>query len=298
MFCKKCGTEQKEGQKFCPKCGEPYLVAKDTPIQNGDEDGGEKAKDSLAGKAEELSQKGKVFIEEKVQPQIKEKVEEFKKIDWEEKRKESIKIAQSFFSDKAKMRKATIWIAMISVLWFFIFRGGFSASWYWWLFAIAFVVGAFYKLETKDEADAIKKARLTLILATFLGVVLVYQNPNSGALGGIDSDIDYKASDSQEEETLMRMAEIRGEIKNILPKVEALYNAHQNYMLNGGRGSLQSSSPAWGKWQDCNSRINDLWDEYIRLAQRLDDNEEIIEEARESKRKMNQAFTDMFVPRY
>ena len=296
MYCKKCGTEQKEGQKFCPKCGEPYIVAKDAPTQKGNEDGVEKAKDSLAGKAEELSQKGKVFIEEKLQPQIKEKVEEFKKIDWEEKRKESVKIAQSFFSDKGKMRKATIWIAIISVLWFFIFRGGFSASWYWWLFAIAFIVGAFYKLETKDEADAIKKARLTLILAAFLGVVLVYQSPNSGAFGGVDSDIDYKASDSQEEETLMRMTEIRGEIKNILPKVEALYNAHQNFMLRGG--GLQSASPAWGKWQDCQSRINDLWDEYIRLAQRLDNNEDIIEEARESKRKMNQAFHDMFVPRF
>ncbi|SEN38888.1 zinc-ribbon domain-containing protein [Prevotella sp. ne3005] len=24
MYCKKCGTEQKENQKFCPKCGTPY----------------------------------------------------------------------------------------------------------------------------------------------------------------------------------------------------------------------------------------------------------------------------------
>ena len=25
MYCKKCGTEQKEGQQFCPKCGEPFI---------------------------------------------------------------------------------------------------------------------------------------------------------------------------------------------------------------------------------------------------------------------------------
>lgn len=25
MYCKKCGTEQKEGQKFCPNCGTPYI---------------------------------------------------------------------------------------------------------------------------------------------------------------------------------------------------------------------------------------------------------------------------------
>lgn len=26
MYCKKCGTEQKDGQKFCPKCGETFVV--------------------------------------------------------------------------------------------------------------------------------------------------------------------------------------------------------------------------------------------------------------------------------
>lgn len=26
MYCKKCGTEQKSGQKFCPKCGTPFVV--------------------------------------------------------------------------------------------------------------------------------------------------------------------------------------------------------------------------------------------------------------------------------
>lgn len=25
MYCKKCGTEQKDGQKFCHKCGEPFV---------------------------------------------------------------------------------------------------------------------------------------------------------------------------------------------------------------------------------------------------------------------------------
>ncbi len=25
MFCKKCGTEQRDGHKYCPKCGTPYI---------------------------------------------------------------------------------------------------------------------------------------------------------------------------------------------------------------------------------------------------------------------------------
>lgn len=295
MFCKKCGTEQKEGQKFCPKCGEPFIVANDTPNQNKEGEGVKAAMDGLVEKAGELSQKGKSFFENKVQPLIKEKVDEFKKTDWEEKKKELLKTAQAFFSDKEKMRKVTIWIAIISVLCFFIFRGGFRASWYWWLFAIAFIVGAFYKLEAKDEADAIKKARWTLILAAFLGGVLLFQNSSRGALGGVDSSIDYNASNSQEEETLMKMARIRGEISSILPTVEALYNAHQRYMASGG---VYAASPAWGRWQDCKNQIDNLWDKYIRLAKNLDDSEDVIEEARDSKRKMDKAFRDMFEPHY
>ena len=31
MYCKKCGTEQKEGQKFCPKCGEPFIEVNEKP---------------------------------------------------------------------------------------------------------------------------------------------------------------------------------------------------------------------------------------------------------------------------
>lgn len=30
MYCRKCGTEQKEGQKFCPNCGTPFLEGSGT----------------------------------------------------------------------------------------------------------------------------------------------------------------------------------------------------------------------------------------------------------------------------
>ena len=32
MYCKKCGTEQKPGQKFCLKCGTLYMVVDDNDV--------------------------------------------------------------------------------------------------------------------------------------------------------------------------------------------------------------------------------------------------------------------------
>jgi len=110
-------------------------------------------------------------------------------------------------------------------------------------------------------------------------------------MSGISDDVDIEASSDKDMEILTKMSQIRGEIKSILPTVDALYQAHQQHLA---RGFQYASSPAWGKWQDCNKRIDDLWNEYIRLAQQLDDNDDIIEEARESKRKMDKAFMDMF----
>ena len=41
-----------------------------------------------------------------------------------------------------------------------------------------------------------------------------------------------------------------------------------------------------------------LWDEYIGLARQLDDSENLIQDAKERKRKMDKAFDEMFVPHY
>ncbi len=317
MYCKKCGTEQKDGQKFCPKCGEPFLDENGKPYLKGIRKDVQDAKEKLTSKAGELTQQGKKLVEEKkgvltskvdeltqqskklvdekVQPHLNEKIDELKRTDWEGKKNESIKAMEGFFSNTNKLRMATIGVAIIAVLWFFIFNHGFSASWTWWLFAVAFVVAAFYKVEAKDENDALKKARWSLGLAVILGLVLVFHSPNSSALGRMDDEINYKASNSHDEEILLKMSRIYGEINSVLPQVDALYNVHQQFVSQGGNANF---SPAWGKWQDCQNRIMKLWDEYIGLARQLDDSDDIIEDAKERKRKMNKAFNEMFVPHY
>lgn len=295
MYCKKCGTEQREGQKFCPKCGEPFLDENGNPYMKGFLKDMKDAKDKLTSKVDELTQQGKKLVDEKVQPHLNEKIDELKKVDWEEKKNESVKTIEGFFSNTNKLRKATIGIAIVAVLWFFIFNHGFSASWTWWLFAVAFVVAALYKVETKDELDALKKARWSFGLAVILGLAFVFHSPRSSAFGGMDNEINYKASNSHDEEILLKMSKIYGEINSILPQVESLYNVHQQHIARGGNPNF---SPAWGKWQDCRNRIMKLWDEYISLARQLDDSEDIIKDARERKMKQDKDFENMFVPHY
>lgn len=58
MYCKKCGTEQKGGQKFCPKCGEPFLDENGKPYMKGLRKEVHDVKDKLASKTEELTQMG------------------------------------------------------------------------------------------------------------------------------------------------------------------------------------------------------------------------------------------------
>ena len=297
IVCHKCGTELQKGDKFCYNCGEPVNnVNWHQPRYN--QSGSQYESSKVVSKAEELIQQSKKYINEKVQPQFDEKINELKKVDWEDKKKESVTFIKEFFSNTKKLKTATICIAMIAVLWFFMFNHGFSASWTWWLLALAFVVLAFYKVETKDEADALKKARWTFGFAIILGLIFLFNSPNNSSSFddfGDDSSIDYKAKNDDDMRVLSEMAKIYGEIKNTLPQVEQLYNAHRQHMANG---LPQTTSPAWGKWQDLYHKINRLWDDYIRLAGQLDDSENLIEEAREKKRIMNKAFDDMFVPQY
>lgn len=97
MYCKKCGTERKDGHKFCPKCGEPYFDENGQPYLKGFRKDIKDAKDRMTSKVDELTQQGKKLVEEKVQPQFNEKIEEFRKTDWNEKKHEAISYVKGLY---------------------------------------------------------------------------------------------------------------------------------------------------------------------------------------------------------
>lgn len=188
-ICSQCGTEIPKGGAFCPNCGNPSHI--ENGHQGYDFSGLKEAKDKYVSKAEELIQQSKKYINEKVQPQFDERVKEFKSVDWEEKKKESVSSLKGFFSNKDKLHKATIWIAVISVLWFFIINDGFSASWMWWIMPIMVVGAAFCKV--KSIKDARKMFAATLFFSLCF---IVYSPSDKGALGISDEEL-YKNSSIQ-----------------------------------------------------------------------------------------------------
>ena len=90
MYCKKCGTEQKEGQKFCPKCGEPFI---------------EENEKSHADEFKKYAQNA---------------VDEFKKIDWNEKKEKTSSFIKEFINNPNKISLATKVVACLFALCFFV----------------------------------------------------------------------------------------------------------------------------------------------------------------------------------
>ena len=178
MYCKNCGTEQKEGQKFCPKCGEPFIVANDTPNQNKEGEGVKTTMDGLVEKAGELSQKGKSFFEDKVQPQIKEKVEEFKKIDWNEKKEQATSFVKEFINNPDKISMATKVVACIFAL-LFLLGVGFSASIIWYVLVAAMLYIAFMGIP-KVKLIGLKKQYLSACVTLVLGFIIISSSSKDG----------------------------------------------------------------------------------------------------------------------
>lgn len=188
MYCKKCGTEQHNGQKFCPKCGEPFLDENGKPYLKGFRKDLQDAKEKLTSKAEELTQKGKTFVDKTIQPQLNEKIDEVKNTDWNKKKEEISSSINNYINDPSKIRLTIKILACIFVIWFFI-KAGLSASIIWYVLIAAILFLAFKEPKAIKESTLYSKymyavACFALMLITGVGVS---QNGEGGSWGLSDS---------------------------------------------------------------------------------------------------------------
>lgn len=148
MYCKKCGTEQKEGQKFCPKCGEPFIEVNEKPHTNDFKQYAQKAAD------------------------------EFKKIDWNEKKEQTSSFIKEFINNPNKIGLATKVIACIFTLWILI-KTGFSASLIWYLIIAAMLYVAFRGIP-KTKMEGLKAQYTSTALCAILLLVTLFGTSTGG----------------------------------------------------------------------------------------------------------------------
>ena len=117
MFCKKCGTEQKGGQKYCPKCGTPFIDMGQEEVMNS-------KKESIV----EIRKRTKEPVEkEQIQEQINEnQTNDTRPLNPDKEKK------------VARIAKAGMWIIVIAIVFTFV-RAGFGFSFWWYLYLVLMV---------------------------------------------------------------------------------------------------------------------------------------------------------------
>ena len=122
MYCKKCGTEQKDGHKFCPKCGTPFSDMEQLEANNSH-------KVSLTeDKVEEMNAPAE---KEQTQEQRNENENNGTRLLTPNEKKKVVRIA-----------KGGMWIIVIAIVFTFV-RAGFGFSFWWYIYLILFALVAF-----------------------------------------------------------------------------------------------------------------------------------------------------------
>lgn len=191
QYCKKCGTKQVNGMKFCPVCGEPYLDENGKPYLKGRQKDIAEAKEKVKSTISDLSDKGKNIagnigekistatsegqkqVKEKVMPQISQVVTQAKEIDWDEQAKNGKEKANAFFNDSAKTTKwAKITAVAATVLFFLI--NGFASIWLWYVILIIMLLIAFLPQKGQNKAEVAAKHKKIFIATACLAGCLIF----------------------------------------------------------------------------------------------------------------------------
>ena len=159
MYCKKCGTEQKDGHKFCPKCGTPY---------NDIEQIGSDSSNEVGLTIDKIQEMNNPSGSEQMQEQRNGNETNGTRLLTPNEEKKVVRIA-----------KGGMWIIVIAIVFTFV-RAGFGFSIWWYLYLtimaiIAFVLWFTAKpdSDTKlNDGDAILTKGLSWIGAAML--VMLY----------------------------------------------------------------------------------------------------------------------------
>lgn len=178
MYCRKCGTEQHLGQKFCPKCGESFLDENGNPYLKGVKKDIQDVKYKVTSNVEEFSKQGKKFIDETIHPLVNDKIEILKSYHWKENKEWIMSYINDFLNNSSKVRLFTKVVVCIFLLWL-VLKNGLSL----WSIVIGFalIFGAFKGLPNIKKGD-LKSQYLSLMACIAVMFASVAILPNGKGL--------------------------------------------------------------------------------------------------------------------
>ena len=178
MYCKKCGTEQKDGQKFCPKCGTPYVVMEQ-----------DKSKSSKEGNLTETNNPQEIDTD----------IEQMQ--NFQNKNIENTTHDLSSNEDKKVRRiaKAGMWIILIAIVLTFVNAGfGFSFWWYLYLIIMTVIAMALWITAKTDpniklnDGDALLTKIISWIGAIMLAILYLWGPLNGDYEGSRENSESYR----------------------------------------------------------------------------------------------------------
>lgn len=146
MYCKKCGRKQEEGQKFCPKCGEPFLEVRQNANNEFDNN-------------------------------VEGTVDRAKEANWNEKKEESSSFIIEFINNPKKIGIATKTIVSLYAFWF-VTKNGFSVSPIWYIIIAAMLFIAFMGIPTK-KLVGLKVQYITTVCCLILLLMIGFGTANN-----------------------------------------------------------------------------------------------------------------------
>ena len=128
---------------------------------------------------------------------------------------------------------------------------------------------------------------VVIIIVKILNAVGTKESYNNSNIENITPE---ESTSNNDEIILDRMLQIHNERQKLLPKIDAAYRAFQIHLA---KGYFIGTSPDRSRLINYKEEMENLCDEYIRLAYQLSDNEKIVNEAIRQKENIMSAFDNM-----
>lgn len=229
MYCRNCGRKQEEGQRFCPKCGEPFLE-----VNNG------------------TNNEFKKYAQEAVN--------KVKTVNWDEKKDTTTSFIKEFINNPAKISLATKAITFLFAFWF-ITKNGFSASIIWYLVIAAMLFVAFIGIPGNRLSKLHGLYAASAICIGLISIISLGTSISGGKTSSKNPHVEFmEIIDKPETSYMVELPNRIGEVYE-----HTLIFFPQNQEKTSGRAIIEPWTVGKNSWLDGDRYDYEIRDNHVEL---------------------------------